>query len=580
MRRIGKRQPTLMSKKFYSMLLGGTLTMLVVSALLMADSVIAGTFIGSDAVAGITLVTPLYALSAFFGSVFSLGVPIVYSAKMGEFDKRGADQTFGFGLLMAAAVGAVLFLAVAIGGGAYLQSSSPSARVLAEARGYLKWMRFTILLLPLQMLIAEMVYSDGDETLSTIANAVQGVGNLAASILLSRSMGIRGIGLASFLFNGISLLILCAHFLKKSNSLRLNLYFSVDILKAVARCSIIDASSYLFISILTAVLNRFVSAQFGAGYLILVSVIALGRELQLLFDGIGEAITPILSVYLGEGCTSGVQSIYKLAQKTAVIEGLVVTAVLMLCAPLIPGILDIADPALVRQAVVLTRLSALGSVFVSLLYLLTSYYLLIEKIALGLMASALRDVLVSAPLAVLLGKIGGVYGFSVGLAAAPALAYGLVIAYICLRYGRGNCPIFLAKLTGGRRSELYSLATEPEQIIALQKTVEALLRENGFDKRTVGRVKLLIEELFMLIREKNGGKAVLAECALLLRPEGIQIITRDEGVLFDIAEEDVTVTSIAAFAVSGYMEKLGRNKRYLTTMSFNRSSFLIKTQAD
>ena len=99
-------------------------------------------------------------------------------------------------------------------------------------------------------------------------------------------------------------------------------------------------------------------------------------------------------------------------------------------------------------------------------------------------------------------------------------------------------------------------------------------------KIALGRIKLLIEELFMLIREKNGGKAVLAECALLLRPEGIQIITRDEGGLFDIAEEDVTVTSIAAFAVSGYMEKMGLNKRYLTTMSFNRSSFLIKTRAD
>jgi len=53
-------------------------------------------------------------------------------------------------------------------------------------------------------------------------------------------------------------------------------------------------------------------------------------------------------------------------------------------------------------------------------------------------------------------------------------------------------------------------------------------------------------------------------------------LTMDDGVLFDISEDDVTVTSIASFAVSAYMEKLGEDRRHLTTMSFNRSSFLIK----
>ena len=103
--------------------------------------------------------------------------------------------------------------------------------------------------------------------------------------------------------------------------------------------------------------------------------------------------------------------------------------------------------------------------------------------------------------------------------------------------------------------------------------------ENDIDRRTVGKVKLLIEELYMLIREKNGGRAVLSECTVALRPEGVQIIAKDEGELFDISEEDVTVTSLVSLAVSAYMEKLGQNRRYLTTMGFNRSSFLIKTPA-
>lgn len=42
--------------EFFSMLFGGTLTYMVVSMLLMSDQVIAGFTIGSDAVAGITMV--------------------------------------------------------------------------------------------------------------------------------------------------------------------------------------------------------------------------------------------------------------------------------------------------------------------------------------------------------------------------------------------------------------------------------------------------------------------------------------------------------------------------------------------
>ncbi|MBR4726866.1 MAG: multidrug transporter MatE, partial [Clostridia bacterium] len=99
----------LMVKKYDKMLLGGTLTMMVVSVLLVSDSVIAGLFVGSDGAAGITLVTPLYSVSAFFGSVFSLGVPIRYSLEMGSFRKKDADRVFGVGLLLSIVVGLLLF---------------------------------------------------------------------------------------------------------------------------------------------------------------------------------------------------------------------------------------------------------------------------------------------------------------------------------------------------------------------------------------------------------------------------------------------------------------------------------------
>lgn len=573
-----KRQKTLMSKKYFSMLLGGTLTMMVVSVLLMSDSVIAGSFIGSDAVAGITLVTPMYSLVVFFGSVFSLGVPIIYSTAMGKFNKEEADRAFGLGLLMSIIIGIIMFLLVFFFGDMYLRSSAPMPLVLEQARGYLRWFRFSALIIPIQMLIAAIVYNDGDENLSTVANVVQGIGNIVVSIFLSRTMGIQGISLASFLFNVISLGMLLLHFLKKSNSLRWNLYFSAGMLWNVVRYSIIDSSTYLFMGILNAVLNAFVSARFGPEFLILVSVAVFCRELQMVFDGIGEAITPILGVYLGEESKSGLKSIYRLANKSAIIEGVVVTTLLIIFAPSIPRLLDVTDPELLGYAVTGIRLFSIGSVFVSLMYLLTSYYLVIERILLGIVVCGLRDVVLSVVLSLVLAMIFGVNGVFMGLALAPIVAYFILMIYLTKRYGREDCPLLLSTLPGSDKSYLFNVQTEPKQIIGLQKEVATILADDGIDKKTISRVKLLIEELLMLIREKNDDKDVLCELFLAIRPEGVQLITKDDGILFDISADDVSVTSLVSLVVSSYMQDLGQNRQHLTTMSFNRSSFLVEAQ--
>lgn len=559
------------------MLLGGTLTMMVVSLLLMADSVIAGVTIGADAVAGIALVTPLYSFAAFIATIFSLSVPIVYSTSMGRFDKKEADRAFGLGLTMSMIGGIALFLFIALFGEAYLRSSSPLDGVLEQAGDYLYWMRFTVLLMPLQILMGEMVYADGDETLSTMASVVQAIGNTVFSILLSRSMGIRGIGFASFLFNLVSMLILCIHLLKKSNSLRPNIYFSGKLLIYLVRYSLVDSSTYLFLAVLTAGLNTFISRRFGAEYLILAAVVAFCREAQLVFDGIGEAVTPIITVYLGEECPKGVSTTYSLARRTAIVEGVVVTLLMIMGAPLVPRIMNITDPVIVSAAVRGIRLLALGNIFVALLYLLTSYHLLIERIAMGIATCAMRDMIFPLIFAFSLGWICGTNAMFAGLALAPAVAYLFLRLYVTCRYGRENWPIFGAKLSSAGQMECFELEVEPERIIEVQKKVEAMLIEADINKRVIGRVKLLIEELYMLIREKNQGKRILSECTVILRPDGVQIITKDDGVIFDISDEDVTVTSITNFAVSAYMEKLGQNKHYLTTMSFNRSSFLIRT---
>ena len=569
----------MMSKKYYSMLLGGTLTMMMSSLVVMSDSLIAGAVIGADAVAGVTLVTPLHSFAVFIGTLFSLGIPILYSKEMGRFHKKGADKVFGFGVFMTITIGIIMFVVITFLGDLYLQSSSPDKEVLVHAKGYLSWMRFTILVMPFQMLLGEVVHGDGDEFISTTAQIIQGVGNIALSIVLGHFIGMKGIGFASFSFHIVSMLILFIHFARKRNSLHWNLYFSFGLLKKVVRYSMIDSSSFLYISILTATFNAFISYNYGSKFLILASVITLCREGQIMFDGIGEAVCPIFGVYVGEKNHKGLRASYSLANRTAIVEGIITTVVLLVIAPYAPGFLNVTDPEMANLIIIGIRLTALGSTFTSLLYLLTSYYLTIDQIAFGVVACAMRDVVFSVLLGVTLGKAFGAVGMFAGLGAAPAVAFGICMLVLRLRYGKKDCPLLLSKVPGHNNINNFEVSVEPKKIIKLQQDVGKLLEDNKVEALTINRVKLLIEELYMFIWEKNDEKPVLGEMTIYIDPDQIRIISKDNGVLFDISKEDVDVTSITSYLVSAYMEKLGEDRQYLTTMSFNRSTYIIKTQS-
>lgn len=572
-----KPAQTFLKKKFISLLLPGTMTMVVVTFLLLSDSIIAGIALGKDAVAAISLVAPAYSAASFFAGMISIGIPILFSKAMGEFNQKGAERWFSLGFTASIMTGCILFALLLSFGDRYLLFYEPDQTVFLLAKPYLFWYSWAILLSPLNMLMTEMVLTDGDETISFAANIAQMAGNLVLSIVLVFFWGIAGIGFASFAGTAISLAISCLHFFRPSSSFKPGIYFSFRGLAAAAKYSAIDASSYLFIGIFTVIINRFIVSTYGVEMLILVSFILFIKEFQLVFDGIGEAITPLMNIYLGEETYEGAKKCYALAQKTAVIEALFMLVLFVLLAPFIARIYGVTNSPAAAYATNGIRIMAFGFVPISLLYLVSSYYLLIDRIILGVAICGMRDALVAIPICIVCGKLFGLYGLFFGSALSPLVAYIVTMLYVRLRYGKANWPLLLKEKTDADNTAFYEFTITPENVIATQKQIEAFLTSKGVSKKIVFRCKHLIEDLYMLIYEKNGsGKQLIsAECTVILRDNAVQIITKDDGVLFNLADEDANAVSCLAFVVSGYMDALKGNKKYLTTMSYNRNTFKV-----
>ena len=102
-----------------------------------------------------------------------------------------------------------------------------------------------------------------------------------------------------------------------------------------------------------------------------------------------------------------------------------------------------------------------------------------------------------------------------------------------------------------------------------------ILNKHSVNKRTISETMLLIEEMYVLISQMNNNKEVFVECTVFVHPNGIQIISKDDGVSFDMADENISTKSLSAYTVSMYLEKKEFTNRHLTTMSFNCNSFFI-----
>ncbi|MBP8715322.1 MAG: hypothetical protein KBH85_08035, partial [Lachnospiraceae bacterium] len=96
-----KTKCSFIDRKFFSFLLTSSIEMVVTYILLLSDTIIAGWSIGESAVSAVNIVTPVFSAIAFFSILISTGVAFTFSFEIGNFNKEGANEFFGQGVIMA-----------------------------------------------------------------------------------------------------------------------------------------------------------------------------------------------------------------------------------------------------------------------------------------------------------------------------------------------------------------------------------------------------------------------------------------------------------------------------------------------
>ena len=292
-------------RKFRSMLSASTLTLAIIYIMLLSDNIIAGMFIGTAGVEAINAVTPVTGIVSFFSTIISIGTGIIYSREIGAMRKRRADEFFGQGLLLSIVLSAVTALLLAACRDIYFSTNEITGEVYTLASAYYRWMPLNAILFIMNSFVTKLVYTDGDETSTNLSYAFQIGGNILFSILLVRHLGMDGIILGTIIGNALGILIVCRHFFLKANTLHFVWHFSFADLAQAVRYSIVDAIIFFCWAAMDYVMIGHVSTRYGDMGEITLAVIMGLLEFDIVLDGVGMAVQPLMEIYLGEKIAEG-----------------------------------------------------------------------------------------------------------------------------------------------------------------------------------------------------------------------------------------------------------------------------------
>ena len=534
---------TFATSKFRAFLPAATFAMAAEFLMGLSDSVICGHVLGETGLSAVNLMQGVFEIVTFVGMMVTVGSCVHFSTELGALHLRRARGFFTLGFFASIAFGIAFAAALAVLRHPVLSAFGASREVTELASSYWVWFLPAAALEPLAFFLGTLAYADGDARLSLASYCVQLVGNCLVSVPLTICFGAAGCAVGTGIGSFLAIVVLLLHFRRRGCMLGFSRHFSVfSDLMLVFRTSLGDASKNVGKAALIFALNAYVIAHFGSEMLPVLAVVVMTIGISEVFDGVANAAQPLASVYIGERNSFLTKRVMRAALRMALGEG----AAAMLVSIALPGL--------------------------ALVLLFNSYYVFIGRETLATLLTLAAVLVVPAALFPALGSAWGARGVWAALGLAPLVSLAVFAVYEMVRWG---FRIFPFLLQGGRDAALrvFDLELDPASICLASAGVEKHLLQKGIDAARASKAALLVEEALMVVRDRNGGRRTLAEVTVDLN-DGLTIVLRDDGEIFDITDADASISSLRSYLVSNLMTALP-NRRNLTTTGFNRNVFKL-----
>ncbi len=505
-------------------------------ALTMVDGVVSGHTLGTDALAATSLVFPLVSLSTFLSNFLTSGCSNMCARAKGDHNYERARQLFTLGLLATLLIGVLQTVVFHFSQDFYFGYYKATEEIGAYARDYYKYYVLVPPFMALATFFDEIVSSEGDDMLSYAGYLTSFGVNVGASIILSKTMGMGGLALATALSYIFYLLVVSIHFLKKSNTYKLRFWFSFKDLFRFAEHSLKTNTSGLCMSIVSAAFTKAILLFWGSGYLIANTVLCAMLEIYQMIKGPSEAAEYLIATYAGEKNSEGIKILFKEAMTVCLIIGTAMALLLLLMPGLVLTLYDIEDTPLRNELIKCIRYCAVGVIAASVGGFLGDYYGDTGKPFWSCMMVIFRTALFPILFCVTLSLEGGIVAMGVGMLLAQISAVSIFFGFVFIIKGSENVP-FILDDPDYEKVKMNSFEYTPEEYERINSWISDNMAGQGIEENKIEKAKNLVLRLFKQTEEKRGKNKVLGECVLRFIGEP-EIIIKDNGELFKPDIED------------------------------------------
>lgn len=388
-------------------------SMLVAYLYVVIDGIFVGQGIGADALAAVNVGSPSVSFMTALVGMMATGSAAVAAVRLGRGDYNGANDAFMTGLSL---VTLVSVLAIAVFGffaEPIARLSGSNDTLLSMAGDYIRYYNMFAPLSALAAFFSVFVRNDGNPRLSFWGMIAGGVANtfLDWLFVFPLHMGVRGAAIASGLGQGIALLILSAHFIKKAGVLRIRrFHLSGMLVGKVLKRGLPDFILRIGVAINNLCCNLVMlrlAGELGLSALAIVgyiSILATG-----IFTGVSGGIQPLIGHGFGKHGRAGAAYFYRAGMVLNVALSVLFYLVLLLFGDKITMVFN-NDMELVAMAYGFLRIYAFSLVIGSVNIILLTYFISTKKSALASILALLRGLVLNTALIFTVPMLLGING--------------------------------------------------------------------------------------------------------------------------------------------------------------------------
>jgi putative MATE family efflux protein len=387
---------------------------LFMSVNILVDTIFVGQWIGSLAIAALTVVLPITFLISSLGMAIGVGGGSVLSRALGANEKEKAKQVFGNQIMMTFLLSTLFSVLGLIFSDQMLLLFGAKGAIMKPAKEFFIPIIICVPFLALCMMGNNIIRAEGKAKFAMVAMIIPAIVNILLDIIFIKFMnlGILGAALATSISYLMCFLFVLWFFVAKSE-LKLqarHFKFQLPIVKEIVELSFVTFSRQGVVSILAIILNHTLYI-YGGEHSITVYGIISRMLMFALFPvlGITQGFLPIAGYNYGAENTDRVRESVSLSIKYSAILATVIFIIILFFAQPIVSVFT-TDPKVIAETPAALRWVFAASPIIAIQLIGAAYFQAAGKAKKALLLTLTKQGFFLIPLVILLPNFLGIFG--------------------------------------------------------------------------------------------------------------------------------------------------------------------------